>query len=384
MNTNIGSLNFACWTFLEDYTDTFARNFVNCSREVISGALPEKNLLLIGTELFKILFMTADNDSHHKDVCTVFKKIIKSTDKAYTILSRTWLIMAKDVIDCLIKRNGELNHLEMFLNRINELSELLTDVYFEQSRLPVVQKSNIDLNSREYREIVGIFSKYLQKADTDDEENELKIHTYYRSIPVELNATVRHVDDTSVTFNVHPYEAVALSSMGMALIKSSLHLGVFRAYAQLVDIQGRTATFTHFEQHDHPVERRAYIRIEPKGVIKAKIFISDDVIIGRISDISEVAVAIYARNIDTEPIVPGTIVNFTAELPTLYDKDAISLNTKGSISKIYHHTKGDADAHRIIIHWDVDPNLKSKLAQYISQRQVGIMRELKELSDDIE
>lgn len=380
---NIGPSNYISWSFLEDYADTFARNFTECSKEVVSESLSEKKLLCLGTELFKILFLPSNETDQIQSIRSVFMKIIMSTNKAYVILSRTWHLMAKDIIDSLIRRNGELNRLEMFLRRINELSELLTDVYFEMGRITTVTRPEVDLDSPEYRKIISSFRKYLEKPDPESQGSELKIHTYYRSLPIELNATVRSVDAQSVTFNVHPYEAVALSSMEMALISSSLHMCVFKAYAGHVDIKERTATFTHFTQDNHQIEKRAYIRVEPKDIIKARMLINNDLIIGRVSDFSEVAATIYARNIDDEFLVPGTTINIEAELPlSVEKKEKTLINSKGTLTKIYN--KGDADAHIIVIHWETDSRLKSRLAQYISQRQVEIMRELKELSSDLE
>ncbi len=384
MKTELETSKSVCPTFLQEYTDTFARNFTACSKEIASGSISEKALLMVGTEVFRILFLSPDDKDHIRNIFDVYKKLIHCTKKAYTIMSRTWLIMARDVIDHLMIQESGLVSLEIFLHQLNELSELLIDVYFEESRVHTASKPTVDTTTPEYTETISAFSQYLEKSDNannQEDVDELRIHTYYRSIPIELNATVTQVDSQSVTFKVHPYEAVALSSMGVALIKSSLHLSVFLAYITNVDIKQRTATLSHFTSFKHPLERRENIRVEPNSIIKSRIILGDQEVEGRIYDLSEVAVAIYIKNTDIEQYSPGKTVNLIADLPEVYDNETIAINVTGTITMIHNNVGNDDTAHRIVIHWNPDPPLKSKLSQYISQSQVAVMKELKELSE---
>ncbi len=337
---------------------------------------------MVGTELFRILFLSTDDKDYTKNVRNIFNKLIKHTDKTFTILSRTWLVMIKDVIDCLLSQDSKIGHLEKFLHQINQLSELLIDVFFEMSRELSAEKAKIDISPQEQKDIVEIFRKYLESAETDKESSdELRIHTYYRSIPIELNADVKEIEAQSVTFKVHPYEAVALSSQGQALVKSAFHLKVFMACVDHVDIKERIVTCTHFIPWEHPLERRAHIRVEPKEITKITIYSNTQEETGRIYDFSEAAIAIYLKNTDMEQYETGSSIQISTKLLSIYEKEDITINTSGTITKIYHNVKGDNDAHRIIIHWNPDSPLKSKLSQYISQRQVEVMKELKELSE---
>ncbi len=382
MEKEIDTKQFVCWAFLEDYADTFARNFVINSKAAVSRSLPEKNLFLVGREVFFILFIATDERDYLQSVRNAFLKLILCTDQAYSILLRTFMMMAKDVIDCMLDRNGKLSSVENFMNRINEFSEILSDVYFTMSQEVPVKKPEIDLDSPEHREIVETFKQYLDEDRQDEQQSELKIHTYYRSVPVELDATVLKVDSRSVTFRVHPYEAVALSISGVATVKSALHLGVFQAFTNHVNVNARTATLSYFTPTDHPSELRATVRVAPSTIVKANLLSSKERLKCRIYDISEMAVALYARNAEPHLYMPGTPVRFITEIPSIYGKDPIPVNTDATITKIDEYLQGDIEAYRVIVHWEHNPHLNSLLSAYVSQRQIEIMQELNALSKE--
>jgi hypothetical protein len=229
--------------------------------------------------------------------------------------------------------------------------------------------------------MLGTFQVYAAAGKGKDNGPELKIHSFYQSIPIDFNALVIKVDGEDVTFSVHPYEAVALSHLGMAVIKSSLHNCCFRAYTSQISIKDKTATFSHFIPQDDSHSRRSLIRVEPRDPIMARIIGSSSETPGIIYDISEASVTLYVRNIVLDHFQSGTVVRFFSVLGDS-DEGGIAIDTRAKIIKVYSKFKGDSNAHRLVLSYETDRSVKSKLIRYISQRQAEIIRELKEQSQE--
>ncbi len=368
-----------CWQFIEEYAQSFARHFDRSFREAV-GDSPETAPPVSGAELYFSLFTEDTLQDSEPEINNLLVKLVQHTFEADTILTRTFLHMIKDVADCLIHRSGMLHELDMIMGRIHDVSGLVFEAYYQVSRPVVISIPDIDRYTYEYQKMLTNFNKYREREEDHNSDVELKIHTFYHSIPIDLNATVKAVGTDSVTFNIHPYEAVALSHLGIAIIKSSLHNAVFRAYTSHVDIQKQTATFSHLIIDEQPSLERSYVRVEPVQPVITRIIGESVETQGIIYDISEVAATVYIRTTDISQYPLGSTIRFSASLPDPSGDGIIAIETLCSIIVIYNEEKGDPLAYRLVLQYENDQSLRSKLSMYVSRRQVEIIRELKELS----
>ncbi len=374
------SQRLVCWQFIEEYASPFARHFEKCYKESRGETSSEWKPPVSSEYLYHILFTIDRSRESKQEAKKVLEDMVRHTFEAETILTHTFFYMVKDVIDCLLIRKGRLHELDTIMSLIHEVTKLLFEAYYKVTRPVTIIKPDIDRSSKDYQGILETFGKYLDSEAEDKDGPELTIHTYYRSIPIELNAAVKTVNTEGVTFNIHPYEAVALSHLGMAVVKSSLHDAVFKAYTSAVNLEEKTATFSHFIPEGEDLHQRSHIRVEPGSTEVGKIITHLDETPAIIYCISEVSVTLYVRNITISHYEPGTSVRFIACLTDAYGKGTIPIDIEAVITMLCKEEKGDRDSHLIVLDFEADTSLRSDLAQYVSQRQVEIIRELKDLS----
>ncbi len=381
-SATVATEQFVYERFINAYYKTFLKNIATYIENSDVNTDTDEGKNLKNVDLYPFMFAFVFSKNLKEEIINYFQNTISYTYEAERILSHAWLVMIKDFTGYLIKHNMTINNLNTLTNRINELSGMLSEAFFRISKRVTITKPDINCDADSYQQILETFKEHINKDKQEEDDYELKIHTYYRGIPVELDATVLKVDSSSVTFSIHPYEAVALSKFGMAFISSSFHGTSFKAYTNHVDITERTATFTHFVPHDHQNERRAHIRVEPTSPIKINLIYELNEFTGTLYDLSEIAVSIYFRNINIDRFQLDQPAQLIVSLPHVFEKGSTLINTTCKIMKVYKHTKGDPNAHRIVVKMEDDQHLKSKLVQYISQRQTEILQELKKLSEE--
>ncbi len=366
--------------FITAYYKTFSNNIAAFIKESSVNDSQKLN----SDEFYPFMFAFILNNNLRNEIKSYFQDLIHHTYEAEKILSRAWLVMIKDFANYMIEHKKTIDNMNVLTNRIHELSTILSETYLSFSKRVTINKPDVNNNDPSYQKLLQTFKNYIDKDNQEEGDYELKIHTYYRGIPVDLDAKVLLVDSGSVTFSIHPYEAVALSKFGMAFISSSIHGTAFKAYTRDVDIIKRTATFTHFVSHDHLNERRSFVRVEPCRNIKAKLINDLNEVNGTLYDLSEISVSIYLRNINIDRFQQDQPVQLITNLPNVFEKKSTLINTPCKIMKVYKQTKGDPNAHRVVVKLEDDHNLKSRLIEYICQRQSEILHELKTLSQNKE
>ncbi|MBL7048252.1 MAG: hypothetical protein ISR96_01810 [Nitrospira sp.] len=353
----------------------FEKFYLEVMGESFSTAVADISFEKLFTSLFNINKTEAARLSGKK----VLTELIKHSYKIEAVLSRTFLHLTRDVIDNLIKRNSNFTEHSKIMTHIVTLSDLMIEAYFDVSRINIAHKPDIDQETQEYKNLLKVFNKYISEAKGENDA-ELEIHSYYRSIPIQVSAEVKYVGSDSVSFIIHPYEAVSLAQFRIAHLISPHHNATIRAYAKNIDIENKTVELSHFQIIDGPIEQRNYIRVEPHSYVKVAICIGETSISGLLYDISEAAIAVYIRNADLEPYVNDTNVSVACILPDIFETKDLILKVPGTIYKTYKGIKGDKKAHRIVVNLTLTNQLKEQISKYISHRQVEILKGLKELS----
>ncbi len=371
--------NSACISFLRVYRAYFMQHL----NKTLAGSRRNGQAVdefIKKTADFYETHMYAENTISEKSTRSACRELIRLIPDTDRILNYTWLHMIDDYVTGLRRLKGRVDQVTDLITLLHELSRIMDESYFEISKHSAAGEPNVDTTTEEHKIIVSTFEKYLEAVPAQDSKRELMIHTFFRSIPVYLDSAVDRVDSASVTFSIHPYEAVALSKIKIALISSSIHDQVFRAYATSVDIASRKATLSFFTSEHRAAESRAYIRVELSRVTTAVITSSKEEFKGYIYDLSEVSSAVYIRNADAIKIRPGDTVRFVTELPQISDNKIVSIDIEATLLRSYRQVKGDHSAVRLVVQHDQDPTLKAQLARYVLARQSEIIRELKELS----
>ncbi len=372
----------ACVSFLRVYRGQFIKNFDGTCSKFFSDMPEAESARVKGEDLFSVIF-DLENRSTEANVRAVFKGLVRLTPDADLILNSVWLRMIDDFMTGLRNLKGRVVDITDLIMLIHELSRLLDEAFFELSRSGSVEAPVVDTATEQHREIVSGFKEFSGRGPDDKDETGLKIRSFYHCIPVDMNAAVNKVEDESVTFNIHPYSAVALSKNNTAYITSSHHDHLLGAVASRVDLKKRLATFTLFSNQNDESEKREFIRTDLHHITAVTITAGHFELKGFICDISEVACNVYVRNAEMNKLKPGAAVRFVTELCDASGDNVLAINTEAAIFRVYRQGKSDKRAFRIVLRHDNDGKLVTDLARFVLTRQSEILRELKELSEGL-
>lgn len=370
-----------CAAFLRAYKPYFIKNFNTICKEKCTCDNCLNELNIEGEYLYGVMF-DSDVDVSEDEVNNVFNKLVNHLAQVDVVLNQTWLQMIDDYVSGLRRLKGRVDEISSLMTLLHELFRMLDETYYEISKQVNIPIPQVDKTGDPYKEIISKFKRYIEDRPEDDEEfSGLKIHSFYHSTPLDMAATVDKIDEESVTFNVHPYVAIALQNVAVAFISSPVHEDVFKAYADNIDIENRKIRFTSFISHNNDADRRKHVRVDLSQKTRAMIISSQSEAEGMIYDISEAACAIYVRNVNIKNFGPGNPVRFITKLPDTSSGNSTEIDTMATILQSYKQGENDMHAYRIVIQYDNGPSFFSGLANYVLSRQREIIRELKDLSE---
>ena len=250
-------------TFFRHYEDRFESDFRRAFRDVTGSENDTGEISLDPKSLYRALFLPEQGGDRGDAVRASFRLLAAYTEQAEAVLKRTWMIMATNFIDYRMKNGRNPEDVGALQEMLEDYSRLMNDVYLDMSRNIEVEIPEIDLASERYQEIVNGFREYTRETCPQELKERLRIFTCFRGIPVDSLAEVTDVDELEVVFRVSPTQAAILQRMGLALVESPLHAMAYRAYSSKVDPASCQVTFSHFIEHDEPVERRRHGRVRP-------------------------------------------------------------------------------------------------------------------------
>ena len=147
-------VSYICHKFVEDYAETFARDFYEFYKKATPGDSLVESISVSSVELYQLLFPQNACHSSSRELRQALREIVRHTYEAERILSNTCFIMVKNLIDCLLKQNGSLRNLESVVTRIHNIMDLLYEIYYEERHEVTVKKKSIDLEKDSYKDII--------------------------------------------------------------------------------------------------------------------------------------------------------------------------------------------------------------------------------------
>ena len=118
---------------------------------------------------------------------------------------------------------------------------------------------------------------------------------------------------------------------------------------------------------------RRYVRVLLDRYVEAELVFERDILIGNVKDISLGGVAL--RTMSVGLLVPGLDVNMFLKLPDTNGKPLLEVGMCATILKVV-----GADApFTSLIEFHAEKRSQQQIAYYINQRQVEIIKELKDL-----
>ena len=208
--------------------------------------------------------------------------------------------------------------------------------------------------------------KILQEIASGERSNDLRVLNYFHEIPVSYPGTVENVEDDMVDISVHQNQAVVMHLQKMTFLKSrhfphDVVANVFRA-----DVNKCFAILTKFAYAQVRAERRQFVRVKLDGKIPVSFISSAFQFNGTVDDISIGGMCVCAEPSDavetqTEGVLAVVLDTARMEIPAtllkVFDEDGVT---------------------KYVFELDADSKIESKISHFIFQRQLEIIREIKD------
>lgn len=213
--------------------------------------------------------------------------------------------------------------------------------------------------------IIKVFSEMAQGRLKCD----LKLLNYFDEVPVSYGSTITTVNEDSVELAVHEHQALIIKHHKNTLIKSRhFHneLGV-HCYAAYASVPKKTVIMHNFAYAQIRAERREAVRVKVYGTLAVTFSYDNVKIEGNMVDISGNGISINSELFTATDAGQSGLLIFTLS--------GIPLAVPGSFVRSATNGKGE---HVCIFQMKPDRRSDTVIGQFIYQRQVEIIQQLKE------
>lgn len=200
---------------------------------------------------------------------------------------------------------------------------------------------------------------------------------YYKEIPVSYDATLLSIENEMAEFAVHEYQAKVITMEKKTLIHSH-SMSPFPedmiGEAFYVSSPKKRVVLCNFGYARIRSDMRRFVRVLLDNPVKADLLFEDDIIKGDVKDISLGGAAVSTDT--AELLVPGLDINVFLKLPELNGNSRNEVGLSATIIKVV----GTCAPYTCIIEFHPEKHSQQQIAYYINQRQVEIIKELKDIN----
>lgn len=200
---------------------------------------------------------------------------------------------------------------------------------------------------------------------------------YYKEIPVSYDATLVHVENEMAEFELHEYQAKVINLERKALIYSHAESPVkedILGEAFYINPLKKKVILCNFEYAKIRSNMRRFVRVMLDRPVEADMIFEDDITRGNIMNISLGGAAMHL--VSRDRLVPGLELNLFLKLPDILNGDI----TEVGLSAMVISVTGESAPYTCILEFHPEKHSQQQISYYINQRQVEIIKELKELN----
>lgn len=200
----------------------------------------------------------------------------------------------------------------------------------------------------------------------------LRLVNYYKGLPLSYPATLVEVYRGILELDVHKQQAVAMERNGQSFMKCDFFDSPILARAQNINLRSMTASLSHFTFVQIMAENRASLRLELDTPTDAEATGEGTTITGKVLELSLGGFSM--RSTKHCDLPKGTEVSIKVMVPNLLQNTMNQLEVKGALAGLSREDNWDICRFSIVS----DVQSETILSRFIFQRQVEIIRELKE------
>jgi hypothetical protein len=199
-----------------------------------------------------------------------------------------------------------------------------------------------------------------------------KLINYFKGLPLTYAATVDAVEYGILDLDVQPQQAVAMATDHYTLIRCKLFPHDIAAHVQYVNVPRHAVSLSKLRFVEIMAERRSSVRLELAYPTKAIFPFQGQDMYGRLSDISTGGAAIHTDEYLDMP--PGNETTLRFLLPDPAQDKLLPFRVEARLV----HIEGHASPYSYRFAIRPEKLLEQQLSRYIFQRQIEIIRDLKD------
>lgn len=199
---------------------------------------------------------------------------------------------------------------------------------------------------------------------------------YYKEIPVSYDATLTNVENEMAEFELHEYQAKVISMDRKALIYAhpeSPFKEDIQGEAFYINALKKKVILCKFEYAKIRSDMRRFVRVQLDRPVEAELVCDNDIIAGNVKDISLGGASVHLMS--CERLQPGLEINLFLKLPDIASGSINEVALSATVIKV----SGDSSPYSCILEFHPEKHSQQQISYYINQRQVEIIKELKEL-----
>jgi len=201
---------------------------------------------------------------------------------------------------------------------------------------------------------------------------QLKLINYYKGLPLIYDAKVAAAEQSILDLDVQPQQAVAMAGDHYTLIRCKLFPHDIAAHVQYVNIPRHAASLNKLRYVEIMAEKRNSVRLELEHHTPAAFPFQEQDISGSLSDLSTSGAAI---SIDRHLDIPlGSEIMLRFMLPDLALHKLSPIKVDARLVQI----EGAASPYSYCFAIYPEKQVEQQLSRYIFQRQIEIIRDLKD------
>ena len=205
--------------------------------------------------------------------------------------------------------------------------------------------------------------------------SKVNLTNYYNGLPITYPALVLGVERGNLDLDVNPQQAIAMASDHYTLIRSKLFPDPIAAHVQYINIRKHAASLTKLCFVEVLAEKRAAVRLNLDPPVRATIQCGDQAVAGNLVDISTQGLAITVDDF----IVLDSGMELTVRF--MLPDSVLIKQTLIKVPATLVAVAGDASPYRCKFRISPEKHQEQLISRYSFQRQVEIIRGLKETAD---
>ena len=339
--------------------------------------------ITMASQEFLNFFQVSDINEFYSKYHNLGNFFLKGKNFLYDKTEKTWLQEALENPDKLFNVklsdiSSKIHHFILKLRFIpsrNDYSIITMDDITELNLLDIYNQ-DLHLNISKEQEQKNIFNllKVIKRNNAT-----LKLHNYYKGLSIVNNAYITKIENDSITVKTNPLQQKAIFFENVTVISSEiLPQTLFCKEIVENDFQNQTLVLKSFNfMKRSPLERKS-IRVKPDKKHEIKIS-SDNINITDNIKILDISIDAVKISVDILPAKLKIDNQIKIDIILYLEKSTYQISSDATL---YRKAETDEFFELVFLFKDLSQQYKKLLTEYISKRQMQLIREFKGLKNE--